>query len=147
MLHRHPSFSSLTTRNFFPIFVFCLQGQTLRLLLSWNVSWQKIALSPSVSTYGLFLHLCWVYTIFCFCLFSSFSPCLFAQFRFFSRFDDLLIIVQSGWLGTVFLRASGRGEKLLFAEFMVCQAWLHQQNNQIIVVQIMLKTPYVQSFP
>lgn len=55
---------------------------------------------------------------------------VFAQLRLSSRFDDLLIIVQSGWLGTVFLRARGGGEKLLFAEFMACQAWLNQQNNQ-----------------
>lgn len=48
---------------------------------------------------------------FLFLLFSFFSPCLFAQLRFFSRFGDLLIIVQSGWLGTVFLRASGGGEQ------------------------------------
>lgn len=147
MLHHHLSFSSLTTRNFFLMFVFCLQGQTLRLLLSWNVSWQKIALSPSVSTYGLFLHLCWVYTIFCFCLFSFFSPCLFAQLRFFSRFDDLLIIVQSGWLGTVFLRASGRGDKLLLlSSWHVTHDWI-SKTIRFIVVQIMLKTPYVQSFP
>lgn len=49
-------------------------------------------------------------------------PCLFAQLRLSSRSDDLLIIVQSGWLGIVFVRASGGGEQLLFAEFMACQA-------------------------